>query len=525
MAKETKKQSRNAVKIEAAKAKAATANAEAAKAQAEAAQINATLEKARLDDDRARRELEASQRAEKQKFDSAVSAATYAAGFAGGKVISSGIDKSIEKSAAVKNKALQDLASETKKIVDKAGGDSAAGKRATAKLEATVKTADKVGLTKVGSKMPGMVTGVGLIATGVATRMMGSSQEDPTLKTIYTSLGTAEIVAGGTVIYSQLKSAAAPKVLPDVKSLAQIEQARAIAAPGTPEAPAKQPKAVAPAAPKARAASPPGAKKAKAASKALVSGMTESGKANAAKAAGKTVAKGALRALGPVAVVAAAVTAVAGSAQAGESTAQNIARGAVAAADAATFGVAGLVAETVRNKETIKVDHRENARQANLAAAEKKLAAGGKLTRAEEMAISEEAAEPSTADGAFERAADIMTGAGGAMAGVAMLKQAADTIARPGFVGRTLLRTGGVGMVAVGGVMVYDAVTRPAGGKAYLNDAAKRKAAEVPAIDPAIAGAMMASAAMRPDGQTEGYQRKSKNGLIVNVQGYRTPGQ
>jgi hypothetical protein len=513
MAKDAKK-SRNATRQLEAKAKVAQAGAEAEKAKAEAAQINAQLEKARLDDDRAKRELEASQRSEKQKFDSTVSAATYAAGFVGGKVISSGIDKSIEKSAAVKNKALQDLAGETKKIVDKAGGDNAAGKRATAKLDATVRTADKVGLTKVGSKMPGMVTGVGLIATGVATRMMGSSQDDPTLKTIYTSLGTAEIVAGGTVIYSQLKSAAAPKVLPDVKSLAQIEQARAIAAPGTPEAPAKQPKAAAPAAPKSRAPAQPGAKKAKAASKALVSGMTESGKVSAAKAAGKTVAKGALRALGPVAVVAAAVTAVAGSAQAGESTAQNITRGVVAATDAATFGVGGLVVETVRNKETINVDHRENARQANLAAAERKLAAGGKLTRAEKLAISEKAADadkPSFAEGMLEVSSWGFTAASGVALASAALRAASGN--------------GGVKAALVTAGVLFSAGAAARAGKAYLNDTAERKAAEIPTIDPAVAGAMMASAAMRPDGQTAGYQRKSKNGLVVNVQGYRTPGQ
>jgi hypothetical protein len=513
MAKDSKK-SRNITRQLEAKAKAAQAGAEAEKARAEAAQIAAQLERDRIAAETAKREAEAAARSQKQKFDSVVSAGTYATGFVGGKAISAGIDKSIKASIGVKNKALADLAKETSKLVEAAGGDSAAGKRATAKLQATVATADKVGVTKTGTLKTGAVTGIGLIATGVATRMMGAQQEDETLKTIYTSLGTAEIVAGGTVLYSQMKSAAAPKALPDVKSLAQIEQARAIAAPGTPEAPAKP---QAPKATKPRAPAKPGAKKAAAASKTLVAGMTDAGKAapiqSAAKAAGKKVASGALRALGPVAVALASVAAVTGSAQAGENTTQQIARGVTAAADAATFGVAGMVSEAVKSKETIKVDHREAARAAHLASAERKLAAGGKLTRAEERAVEEKRAAEGDAPKAISQEALVSFNL---VAGVTSL--AAGVVTRS-----PILKAAGAANLTLAAINARDLGERS--GKAYLNDQAERKAATVPQIDPAVAGAMMAGAAMRSDGRTEGYQRRSRNGLVVNVQGYRTPGR
>lgn len=506
------------------------ATAKAKEAEARTREIEARLETARLEADAKKRADEAAARSQKQGFDTAVLAGTYAAGLAGGKMAASAIDKKVTASVAVKNAALNDLAKVTTSLTEKAGGDTPAGKRATAKLNATVKVADTTKLTKVSRGKAGLITAAGLVALGMTTRGMASETEDETTKTILTAAGTAEVVAGATVLYSEAAARAAPKALPDVKALAAIEQGRAIAQPGIPAAPEKAPKVKAP--PAAKAPAQPGAKKAKAASKKMVNGMTQAGApatASTAKAAGKAVAKAGLRALGPVAIAAATVAAVTGSAQAGESTAQNIAKGVVAAADAATFGVPGMIADSVKNRETIKYDAKEAARQANVASAEKKLTSGAKLTRAEELAMQEKAASGgATMQDRVAAASGVIIGTSAAVVGAIKV---ADGLAPKLNASRSLsVRVpriaGGAALVVGGGMLAVEAfktMTGPGQGKAYLNDAAERKAAEIPAVDPALAGAMMASAAMGGDGRTEGYQRRSKNGLVVNVQGYRTP--
>ena len=79
--------------------------------------------------------------------------------------------------------------------------------------------------------------------------------------------------------------------------------------------------------------------------------------------------------------------------------------------------------------------------------------------------------------------------------------------------------------MAAGGALLAKSVatpSKPSDGKAYLNDAAKEKAQSTPVVTPAMAGAMTA-AAMTADGQTDSYQRRTKSGKTVTVQGYRTP--
>ena len=507
MAKETKKQSglgqRN-------KTRQLEATAKAKEAEARTREIEARLETARLEADAKKRADEAAARSQKQSFDTAVLAGTYAAGLAGGKMAASAIDKKVTASVAVKNAALKDLAKVTTGLTEKAGGDTPAGKRATAKLTATVKVADRTKLTSVSRGKAGLITAAGLVALGMTTRGMASETEDETTKTILTAAGTAEVVAGATVLYSEAAARAAPKALPDVRALAAIEQGRAIAQKGTPAAPAPEPKAKAP--PAAKAPGQPGAKKAKAASKKIVSGMTKAGGEvveSTAKAAGKTVAKGALRALGPVAIAGAAIAAITGSAQAGESTAQNIAKGVVAAADAAAFGVPGMIADSVKNRETIKYDAKEAAREANVASAEKKLAGGAKLTRAEEIAMQEKAASetvPTVISPEAIVSFNAVAGVGSLVGGVLM---------KSNFL--KVLGAANLTLAAVNAKSIGDR-----GGKAYLNDAAKSKAEAAPVVTPAMAG-RIAAQAMTVDGQTEAYQRRTKTGKTVTVQGYRTP--
>lgn len=521
MAKDTKKQSGSGQRN---KTRQLEATAKAKEAEARTREIEARLETARLEADAKKRADEAAARSQKQGFDTAVLAGTYAAGLVGGKMAASAIDKKVTASVAVKNAALKDLAKVTTGLTEKAGGDTPAGKRATAKLNATVKVADKTKLTSVSRGKAGLITAAGLVALGMTTRGMASETADETTKTILTAAGTAEVVAGATVLYSEAAARAAPKALPDVKALAAIEQGRAIAQKGTPAAPAPEPKAKAP--PAAKAPGQPGAKKAKAASKKMVSGMTKVGGEvveSTAKAAGKTVAKAGLRALGPVAIAAATVAAVTGSAQAGESTAQNIAKGVVAAADAAAFGVPGMIADSVKNRETIKYDAKEAARQANAASAEKKLASGAKLTRAEEVAMQEKAAN---AGGDGLTGDDVVRLAlNGAVIGAgATFISDGNRAARYGRGALRVIgnRAAGAMLIALGTAQAIQTVKDRMGGKAYLNDQAKKKAESAPAVTPTMAGRMVAQA-MTADGQTEAYQRRTKTGKTVTVQGYRTP--
>lgn len=329
MSKDTKKRNRSAERIANANAKTATAQAQAAAAQAEAARINADLERQRLAD-----------QAAKRGFDIGVTAATYGIGLAGGKMLASSVDKKIAASLAARNAALADLAKAMKPLTAKSGGTSPVGQRSSAQINAAAKVGRKTGITRPGRGAAGLITGVGMIGMGAYTRSLGANSTDPTEKTIYTALGTAEIVAGGTVLYSDLVSRQAPKALPDVKALATIAQAEAVATRSTPALPAKTP-APTPAAqvpaPKTRAANvtqraSKAVTAANKASKAMVGGMSMAGRA--AAATGGLLKRVALPAVAGIA----ALGAMQGAAQAGESTAVTVKAGALAATDVVTGG-------------------------------------------------------------------------------------------------------------------------------------------------------------------------------------------
>lgn len=60
-------------------------------------------------------------------------------------------------------------------------------------------------------------------------------------------------------------------------------------------------------------------------------------------------------------------------------------------------------------------------------------------------------------------------------------------------------------------------------GKAYLNDAAKAKAMQAPRPAAVPLAGQQTAAVKGPDGETAGYSRMSSTGLVVQVQGYKTP--
>lgn len=134
-------------------------------------------------------------------------------------------------------------------------------------------------------------------------------------------------------------------------------------------------------------------------------------------------------------------------------------------ADTLAFGgvslIEGAASLAAANPEDIVKDHRAAARDANAAAAEKIIAAGGKPTKAQMMAL-----EAKRADGgdAVDTAAGVALGAGVAAAGVGMLKRAADkSLMSPQTIGSRLKNAGRVGLgvaaLAGGTAMVVGAVT------------------------------------------------------------------
>lgn len=480
MAKEPKKPSGAAMRN---KTRQLEATAKAKEAEARTREIEARLETSRIEAEAKRRADEAAARSQKQVFDTGVTLGTYAAGLAGGKMLASSLDKKVAASVAVKNVALKDLAGTTGKLIEKAGGDTAAGKRATAKLNATVKVADRAKLTRVGRGPAGLVTAAGLVALGMTTRSFAAGQEDETMKTVLNAAGTAEVVAGGAVLYSDLAARAAPKALPDVKSLATIEQARAIGKPGTPAVPVPDKAAPAAAKTKPRAPAQSGAKKAKTASKAMITGMSkvtaaaETGGA-VAKVASKAAVAGRLAAralpgLGMVLMAAGAAYSAYDSIQRGDS-AGGVMKSAALGALGLDMGTA-TAAETP--KETAKTESGSPASSSNHVSSEALAAFNG------------------------------VVGVGATVVGAVVRSRA--------------LKFAGVANLAL--ASMHAKTVGESSGKAYLNDAAQKKAETAPAISPAAAGAMAAQAMVRGDGQTESYTRRTRDGKAVTVTGYRTP--
>jgi len=111
--------------------------------------------------------------------------------------------------------------------------------------------------------------------------------------------------------------------------------------------------------------------------------------------------------------------------------------------------------------------------------------------------------------------------------GADALRNAATTLAKVRGGG---IAAAGISLAALGvgamheGIDILKGKEPVAPGKAYLNEAAERKASK-PAPKPkaSVGTVVAASQKKKSDGQTAGYTRRSKTGTSVRVQGYRTP--
>lgn len=466
--------SQAAVQSKQADARAEEARAAAEMAKADAAKAKADAEKSAAE--AAERQSSSQRSAEdaKRLFDTSVTAGAYAIGAVSGALTAKKLDKLHGEGQAAKNKALKRVATEARPLIDKADGKTAAGKRSAAKLGAIVRTADKAGLTSTRRGVAGPVAGGGLVLVGLASRAIAAETENETVKTVLNATGTAEAVAGGVVLVKDMANRASTTHLPDVKSLATIEQARAVSHPGMPAEP--KPKPTAP------AATPPQEPK------ASKPGKPPKGGSSVLGAAKKLVL--------PLIAGIAGHTAFSKSAAAGESTGKALGEAAQAAGEATADVLTGGAVSTFA---AAKADGKSGA----IAAVE----------------------------AVVTGVANVATlGAAGLVASKVAARETIPYV--PESVAR---RRSGAFLNDAAAARAREAQVRPAGaaapahGKAYIDGAAERRASEaarhLPLQLPGTPGAARPAAqAPQSDGQTEGYTRVDpRTGMTVQVQGYRTP--
>ena len=305
----------------AAQAAKAAAEAEQQKAQAELIRAQAAAEKAKAD-------AAAAEAARKAKADQderdRVAAAEKAAqdnqkalnkallniglpvvGIAAGHLIAKQIEKGHNASVEARGAQLKALAGDVSKQIAK--GDKLKGAAKTAsnkKLAGMVQTADKLKLTRTTAPL-GVAAAATLVIDGAIARFVVAPyiKDEITAEAVRAG-GTALALTGSALVGHMALSRASPAVTPDAKSLAVIEQARALTTK-----PAPKPRTPKGAPPPAVAQSP------------LVK-------------AGVQAAKW----LAPVVAVGAAAVAMTRAASAGESTGEVAKQGAAAGADVLTAG-------------------------------------------------------------------------------------------------------------------------------------------------------------------------------------------
>lgn len=471
--------------------KAREADARARQAEAEAQR--AVTEAKRLEIEAAER---AAQRAEKRRAeDKAPSeqlrqvglvAGPLVAGMAYGKHKADTIQAQAEKAARAKNKQIDKVAAKLR------------GVRDPARLAAAVKVADGLKLGKMKGPV-GAVTAGFLVTEAVAARVVAANTDNETAREVLNGaalgLGAAAVGTVGTRLVQRSTSS----VLPNAAALVDIETARETLKKTAPK------------------------------------------QAKATRTGGTALAKATRVAL-PVLAGIAAVSAFNDAAKAGESTAEATKKGAKAAGDVVSFGAVSAhekaKARGASDVEAVAVGTAVGAINfATFGVAEM-----ANDTLSDKGGVSGVISDTVTT--AAAKVSELLGWAGAAKANAVTERSGEAANASPGLAQRVAqeafrpnsLVSAGVAAVATrsfpGAVLTYlatkavlDAVSpdKPAQPKAYLNAHAEQKAAEPsrPVSTPPTVAA--AAQQHRSDGQTEGYTRRTKTGLTVQVQGYRTP--
>jgi hypothetical protein len=319
------------------------------------------------------------------------------AGIAGGHMLAKGITKAHLAQLDKNHKNLEAAARAINKLLK--DGKALKSPALQAQIKAFADAATKADLAKI-KGVGGFRRGAAFMAEAAVAYGIGLSSEDPVIKELMTAAASGLMLAGTTVVTERAIAnrtvAAAPVVhtaaveaarnMSGAKNLKTLQQTMDAAGPLAKQA--------------AKAAKDPVAKGAQAAarkellaqaSKAAGREITKVAEAQAVlQGAGKlsTALKVAGRAVVPVAAALAAVSAYSSSSQAGE-TNPGVKAGVAALDSVLTLGTATAIADAVKKKPTLKIDHRQAGIDAQAAEARRVVKAGGKLTPAQAVALAQ----------------------------------------------------------------------------------------------------------------------------------------
>jgi len=492
----------------------AAAKAEEAKARGEAAKAEAQSKQAETERQQRKDKQEADAAAAKQKAETEAADAQRAreedaapyrigsnlaalpVGIVAGHQLAKNIEVRELATVAARNAEIANLAAETRDTLSGVK-DGKTTRGQSAKLKASVAAAHRVGVpglrpkgkfgavgaaVKAFAEYGGVPAGILLAEGGLSRFVIAPSIENEKAQAVVSALGSASVFAATNLIGERAIQKFTPPTLPDSNDLAVIEEAKTLS-----EEPPKAASRKAPAGPKAAAAPKPTradlAANYKAAfsrkpptdysTKTILSALRD---VKIPPVVGK-IAAGASRAILPVAAVAVGIAAAVQSAEAGESSVDVAKAGGGAVADLMTGGA-------VSEYEAAKADGKSDT-----------------------LAV---------VSGVLGGVANVLTL--GLSSVVGDLVKSAPIIATGG----EETQRDKVAAEAAGlSIADYRAGRKNAPqGKAYLNGGAAAKAAAAPA---ARANAVAAAPVARSDGQTEGYTRTGRGGLVVKVKAYATP--
>jgi hypothetical protein len=443
--------------VEAKKADAAAKQAEAEAAKANAETRRLELQAQKDAADRADKRREADKAPLEQARQIGLVAAPLAAGMVYGNRKANAIAAKVEKAAAAKNQQLAAVAKRVK------------GSKSPARMAAAVRVADELKLTKMKGPVGGLTAGF-LVTEAAAARVVAANTENETAREVLNSAAIGLGAAAVSTVGTRLVQRATSSVLPNAGAMVEVETARENLKASTPQAKAAKRSMLAKA---GRVALPAlvGLAAAAAYSEARAEGADESAAGKQAAKAGVDVVTG-----GAISEYEKAKARGAGEM---EAVATGIGKGAI---NIATFGVADMANETLKDQGGVA----GIIAQPVIEVAKK---IGGLLGWSDEAREAAAEARGAAAPGGEDPSAAAK-------------------------IGGTIIGGTGLSLAALG-------FGKAADGKAYLNDSAARKAAQVPAAQAATGVAT--APVQRTDGQTDSYTRRGRNGQTVQVKAYRTP--
>lgn len=511
--------SKNTVEAKKADAQAKQAEAQAEQARAETRRLE--LEAKAREADRADKRREADKAPLEQARQIGLVAVPLAVGMAYGTMKANKIEKAAARAAEAKNANLA-------RVAAKLTAKTPSGVTRADRLKAVVDVADKMKLGKMKGPL-GAVTAGFLVSEAVVARVVAAHQENETAREVLNAAGLGFGAAAVGTVGTRLVQRATSTIQPNAAHLVDIEGARNAAARTSAPKPPRGGKVLSVL---GKAVLPVTA--------AAAATLAYSQAAHAAEARGADATT--VRAEGATEAVRATTSLltmggadeVEQSRKEGRGIGESLGRGAVVAAvNYATMGVVPLLndqLERVGGAANLITNMVQGA-AGTLGEVAREL--GGGTAHASSDAVE---GGTRTEDSAAAKIGGIVIGGlGGAMAleGRATLK-APPTHVINGvphtFDGKPVTPASKVARVAKGSGLLGAGLTLATlgfsiathgQGKAYLNDAAARKAQAPP--KPVAPIGVVAAQPQRTDGQTDAYTRRTKTGQAVQVKAYRTP--